>query len=91
MDYSDDLVRSGQYDKAADVLQKTQTYFIDSEKSTVSYTRILHRLARIHSNLKQDKEAGRYYLSAYASYELSRANAPGEEALAALLFIVSAI
>lgn len=83
-DLADDLMRSEQYEKAAAVLQKTQSYFTESEKSTVAYTRILHRLARIHASLKENQEAGRHYLSAYANYEVTRADSPGEEALAAL-------
>ena len=83
-DFADDLMRSEQYEKAAAVLQKTQSYFTESEKSTVAYTRILHRLARVHASLKENEEAGRHYWSAYANYEVTRADSPGEEALAAL-------
>lgn len=82
--YADDLARARKHEKAIEVLQSAQTFFAASEKGTEAYTGILYRLARSYVGLKKQAEAGRYYLSAYANYELTRANAPGEEARAQL-------
>jgi CHAT domain-containing protein len=84
IDFADDLAHARKHEKAIEVLQGSQAFFAASEKSTETYTSILYRLARSHAGLKHQAEAGRYYLSAYANYELTRANAPGEEARAQL-------
>ena len=84
IDYANDLARTDQHDKAIEVLQGSQAFFAASEKNTESYTSILYRLARSYHERKNQAEAGHYYLSAYANYELTRANAPGEEARAQL-------
>ena len=78
--YANDLDRAGKHEKAAEVLLTAQGFFSASEKSTDTYTGILYGLARAHAGLKKPAEAGRYFLSAYANYEVTRANAPGEEA-----------
>lgn len=83
-DYADDLARARKHEKAIEVLQSAQTFFSASEKGNEAYTGILYRLARSHAGIKKPAEAGRYYLSAYTNYELTRANAPGEEARAQL-------
>ena len=59
------------------VLRSAQAMFPPSEPGTDTYTAILYRLARAHAGLKQPAEAGHDYLSAYANYELTRADAPG--------------
>jgi len=84
IDYADDLIRGRKHEKAIEVSQTAQNFFSAAEKSTDTYTGILYRLARSQAGLKRPEEAGRYYLSAYANYELTRANAPGEEARAHL-------
>ncbi len=82
--YADDLARVHKHEKAIEVLQSAQALFSASERNTETYTGILYRLARSHTGLKHQAEAARYYLAAYANYELTRANAPGEEARAQL-------
>jgi len=82
--YADDLYRTGQHDRAVQVLRSAQAMFSPSEKDTDTYTTILYSLARAHAGLKKPAEAGHDYLSAYANYELTRANAPGEEGRARL-------
>jgi CHAT domain-containing protein len=82
--YADDLDRAARHEKALEVLHAAQAFFAPSEKGTDPYTGILYRLGRAHAGLKQPAEAGHDFLSAYANYELTRANAPGEEGRAQL-------
>lgn len=82
--YADDLMWQKQHEEAGRVLQKTLSFFSPAERNNENYTSVLHRLARVYSAQKKHAEARRYYLSAYANYELTRANAPGEQARAKL-------
>jgi CHAT domain-containing protein len=82
--YVDDLDQKGQHDKALEVLEKARTFYSPEEKKTDPYTAILYRLGRARAGLGKQAEAGRDYLAAYANYELTRADAPGEDARAAL-------
>ena len=77
-------MRSAQYDRALEVLRKTESFFSPSERQTESYTKLLFSFARIYSAQKKHVEARRYYLSSYTNYELTRAKAPGEDARAKL-------
>ncbi len=81
-DYAKDLALAGRHDEAIEVMRNAQTFFADPEKKSEAYTSVLYRLARSHDQLRRTDDAGRYYLSAYASYELSRVEAPGETARA---------
>ena len=80
INYADDLDRAGKHERAVEVLRGAQALFSTPEKSTDSYTAIVYRLARAYTGLKKPAEAGREYLLAYANYEVTRADAPGEEA-----------
>ena len=82
--YATDLARADRHEQAIAVLQRAQTFFTPSEKPTDRYTGVLRRLAYSYAALKNTEEAGRYYHSAYANYELTRANEPGEDAKARL-------
>jgi CHAT domain-containing protein len=82
--YADDLIRTGEYDKAVEVLGVAQGVFTPSEKSTDTYTALISRRARAEAGRKNAAEAGRDYLQAYANYELTRAGAPGDEGRAFL-------
>lgn len=82
--YADDLMAQKRPDEAAAVLQKTISFFSPAEKNVESYTNVLHQLGRVYAAQKKGDEARRYFMSAYANYELTRANAPGEEARAML-------
>jgi CHAT domain-containing protein len=83
-DYAEDLIRSGQLDKATQVLRAAQAGFAAAEKNTDTFTGILYKQARAEAGLKQTAEAGRDYLLAYANYEVTRAGAPGDEGRALL-------
>ena len=82
--YVDDLDLKGQHDKAIEVLQAAQGFYSPDERKTDPYTGILYRLGRAQAGLGKQAEAGHAYLAAYANYELTRADAPGEEARALL-------
>ncbi len=82
--YADDLNRSGQHDRAVQVLRTAQAWFAASEKNTDTYTGVLYKLARAEAGQKKTAEAGRDYLLAYANYEVTRAGAPGDEGRALL-------
>ena len=82
--YGDDRIKAGDYDKAVEVLSAAQKVFTASERSTDTYTGLIHRLARAEAGRKNAAEAGRNYLLAYANYELTRAGAPGDEGRAFL-------
>lgn len=84
IDYAKDLAIADQHDQAITVMKSAQALFAMTEKKSESYTSVLYRLARSHSQLRKMDDAGRYYLSAYANYELNRVEAPGEEARAQL-------
>lgn len=82
--YAGDLIRAKRQDKAIEVLRATQSLFAPSERTTDLYTRVLHGLARSYAGLDDRAEAELYYQSAYANYELTRANEPGDSARARL-------
>lgn len=82
--YADDLDQAGSHAKAIEVLQAALAVFSPDTKTSDTYTGILYRLARAHAGLKQDAQAAHEFLSAYANYELTRADAPGEAARAQL-------
>ncbi len=82
--YARNLARANRHEQAIEVLQRAETFFMASEKATDRYTAVLHNLARSYAALKNSAEAGRYYNAAYANYELTRANEPGEDARARL-------
>jgi CHAT domain-containing protein len=82
--YADSLDLAGRHEKALEVLRAAQGFFSPPEKSTEIYTEILYRIGRARAGLKRHAQAGRDYLSAYANYEMTRADAPGEQARAEL-------
>jgi CHAT domain-containing protein len=82
--YADDLIEQKRANEAAMVLQKTLAFFSPAEKSSESYTDVLHRIGLVYAAQHKEEEAKRYFMAAYANYELSRANAPGDEGRAKL-------
>jgi len=84
IDYANDLAVSGQHEAAIAITKEAQGFFSSSEKQSDAYTSLLYRLASSSNTLGRMDDAERYYLSSYATYELTRAEAPGEEGRAQL-------
>lgn len=82
--YADDLRWNGEPQKSAAVLEEVRPILGPDQRRTDTYTGILHRLAQAHAGMQQDAVAAREFLAAYANYELTRADAAGEEARATL-------
>jgi len=82
--YGDSLMNKKEYEKAIGILEKARSFFSEAEKDVENYSSILHRLARAHAHTKDKAQAKRYFLSAYANYEKTRAAALGEKSLAKL-------
>ncbi len=84
LDYAMDLIRHEKNKEAARILHETESLFSVSEKNSESYTKVLYQLARVYAALKNDGKARHYYLLAYTNYELTRAEALGEDGRATL-------
>ena len=78
--YAGDLDRAGRHARAVEVLTAARALYAPAERNTESYSTILHNLARAYGKLKKPAEAASHYLAAYTNYEVTRADAPGEEA-----------